>query len=502
MKDSSGLEVHVSAAEGFHLEESCFVAVKLGDVLKQGRYKPDRPYRFPPDNGPAPQKPRIGRIDLFKQIGSCRIEASAGEHEVWVESSDPSDKGQMMKLKLRVAVGKQGEPVVKSTEVKEKAEQARDARVYLKDSNIEEMLSDAVKAVLRERPDNARQFVVDHLLAKGSDMNLTSASVKPVQPPQPPLPPVSPQPQRSGGDFQLRPAQAQQRIKPQLAPIEGSESQPPLRPLPMQSPTDGYDILGSSPSRTPKDTEPAKAPAKPSPSSRKQPPEPEPPPADNKQAPEPLKKKAAQQEKEAPKEMEQKVEVKPGEQAETKQVPADAPVQAEAVRVKANHLLLGALQDGSLDKAVQKSQQAELVKNEPKQDSQVTEDGTTAGLDKKEIPQETQAAEEPVKGSARDKLQGLMSDALDDGNLDDIISNVAKETEENAKKVNQAALKVAHAKARASFAGAAHSGKLETALSSLRFIAGLEASRKKVQGSLAAAVKNGKLSDALNAASK
>jgi len=171
------------------------------------------------------KKPHVGRIDLFKQIGSCRIEASTGEHEVWVESTDPGEKGQMMKLKLKVAAGSPGvENKVSDSAAQVKADISQNAKAYLSHTNIEVLLSDAVKAMLRERPENPRQFVIDHL----------TQNVAPT-----PLPP-----QFEKGDLQLHPAQAQQKVNPKLAPIDSP-----------RAPMDGYDILGlSTPKSSSKDT--------------------------------------------------------------------------------------------------------------------------------------------------------------------------------------------------------------------------------------------------------
>lgn len=465
MRDDSGLELHVSAAKGFHLQDDCFVAVKLGDVLKQGRYRPDRPYRFPADSSPGPHKPRIGRIDLFKQIGSCRIEASAGEHEVWVESTDPRDRGQMMNLKLRVAVGKIGahpnslQPA-HAHAAKKEAESNQDGKVYLKDSNMEELLSNVVKAVLRERPQNPRQFMIDHLVKIG-DVSLPSsispALLEPMQRPQL----VPPQAQ-----FQQRSARTQQWMNQQLPPIEKSDSST-ARPQHMQCSTlkDGTEPSLKASPRISQETKACK------------------------------QSSMMERDKRYPQGKKESAELEDEVALHEKVVQEEKDLKDTAIR-----LLEGGVKDGSLLTALKDAHGEPFPKKDGKQEnlsaheienkeatrrllSGAMQDGSLLeALDSLETLKEAQR-EFVVKEDAscplefqnidpnqvRDHLQGLFIDAMEGGQLDDIIEDIKKKEREEqwGRTETKRDLEIVLSKTRASLAGAAHSGKLRTAMSSL-----------------------------------
>lgn len=163
----------MESAVGLNLNDDCFVAVKVGDELKQARFKPDRSYRFGTVDGS--KKPKSGRIDLFKQIGSCKIDACTGTQEVKLTSTDKADSG----VKLRVNI--QNDEKVTSPKGQVREDLTRSAKEYLKGHQVEEMLSEAVKAILKDRPADPRAFIVQYL-------NQGSESPTILEPPKPPAP--------------------------------------------------------------------------------------------------------------------------------------------------------------------------------------------------------------------------------------------------------------------------------------------------------------------------
>merc|ERR1719440_1475692 len=62
------MEVCVQAAAGCSMPTGTYVAVKVGDVLKQGRYEANRAYHFP-----QAERRRTAKVDVFKHVGSCVV---------------------------------------------------------------------------------------------------------------------------------------------------------------------------------------------------------------------------------------------------------------------------------------------------------------------------------------------------------------------------------------------------------------------------------------------
>lgn len=128
----------------------CFVAVRIGDHQKIGKYDPQRCYRFPSGCG------RAARVDLFRRVGGCRVDVVRDQRscDVPVTADDPSVDG--LRLSIDVAVPQVNEAQQISTPTKSKA-----ANTYLTLHGIEEMLHEAVTSLLREQPEDPRQFLVD-----------------------------------------------------------------------------------------------------------------------------------------------------------------------------------------------------------------------------------------------------------------------------------------------------------------------------------------------------
>lgn len=148
------MELRVEAADGFNLPTGCFVGVRVGDILKQGKYDPACCYRFP-----AVERQRSAKIDLYQHLGTCCAFVDSdyrSNTEVRVSCLDPSYPE--MRLKIHTKPGNTG----KQREVR-KMEVKKQARDYLGRHHIEERLSEAVKALLSSQPEDPTEFLCAHL---------------------------------------------------------------------------------------------------------------------------------------------------------------------------------------------------------------------------------------------------------------------------------------------------------------------------------------------------
>lgn len=164
------MEVRVQSADGYDVPPGCFVGVRVGDVLKQGRYEPSRSYHFP-----GLDRRRNAKIDIYRHVGSCIIALdpeATSTHEVKVSHTDPTTPA--MKLKVNVAASNAA-AAGKKREARTKAvkHQAQD---YLTKFNIEEKLSEAVKALLKEQPQDPTAFLCRHLVENANNLPASPVS--------------------------------------------------------------------------------------------------------------------------------------------------------------------------------------------------------------------------------------------------------------------------------------------------------------------------------------
>jgi len=152
------MELRVATAPGYSVPPGCFVGVRVGDVLKQGRYEPQRSYHFP-----TVDRRRNAKIDIYRHVGSCVLAVdpeAESTQDVDVCSNDPTFPAIKLNVNVQSASAvdnKEQRREEKTTMIKS---QAKD---YLAKNNIEEKLSMAVKALLKEQPENPTDFLCRYL---------------------------------------------------------------------------------------------------------------------------------------------------------------------------------------------------------------------------------------------------------------------------------------------------------------------------------------------------
>ncbi|CAJ1349630.1 unnamed protein product [Effrenium voratum] len=176
------MEIHVESPNADMLPKSCYVSVRVGEVLKQGRYEPKRAYNFP-----AIDRRRDVRVDVYQHVGSCLLAAepdSTSVHDVFATSTHPDFPA----MKFKVSVSTRSEEVQKS-KVDRATKMKGKAKEYLGSHRIEEKLSEAVKALLKEQPAEPLDFICKYLQGSKKEKSLAPvvsarASSQPVERPQ------------------------------------------------------------------------------------------------------------------------------------------------------------------------------------------------------------------------------------------------------------------------------------------------------------------------------
>mmetsp|Transcript_7859 Transcript_7859/g.22595 ORF Transcript_7859/g.22595 Transcript_7859/m.22595 type:complete len:301 (-) Transcript_7859:22-924(-) len=222
------MELQVECCEGTTLPQGCYVGVRVGDVLKQGRYEPKRSYHFPKAGR------RTAKIDIYHHVGSCSVQLDPeadSTHHVDVQSLDPA----FGPMSLNVSC------LVKATDVSKEKREAKavamkkEAKEYLAKHSIEDRLADVVKSLLKEQPADPTEFICRMLQqSKGNTAKPVATTPARVTEPTPTptvetpsaektAPALAPEPQR------LQPAQRAVPAAP--APVATQ----PLAPAPQPS---------------------------------------------------------------------------------------------------------------------------------------------------------------------------------------------------------------------------------------------------------------------------
>lgn len=152
------------------MPQDCFVSVRLGDVQKLSRLSATELAATHVFKFPQGSDRRIGRIEVFRRIGTCSVDVDPSRDGLREVSVNCSEAG-FGNLGFRVSVGTSGGATVsaksKTEATKGGCSKKRAAKDYVARHGLEVQLSDAMQAVLRERPENPTEF----LAAKLSQMS-------------------------------------------------------------------------------------------------------------------------------------------------------------------------------------------------------------------------------------------------------------------------------------------------------------------------------------------
>jgi len=153
-----------------NLGSDYYVSVRVGEVQKLSRVSPSRAYKFPAS---AVGQRKYGKIEIFKKVNSSAVGlTTSGNGDDVQEVNMKLDDDSI--VKFQVSVNAEGKPTAKAPQEKQPAKQEANPKVaaaksYLEKHNLEMRLSEAMQAVLREKPEDPATFVSE-MLAKSAGM--------------------------------------------------------------------------------------------------------------------------------------------------------------------------------------------------------------------------------------------------------------------------------------------------------------------------------------------
>lgn len=169
--------VHISleAIETSAVPKDLFISLRVGDVQKFAKAAASKTYKFP---AAAVGDRRYGKIEVYRRIGICSVmidpSTLQGAHEISVPLDDERlpnlkyrfnlDDGEAPVLPNSADKPTQESPVIDDKPLKDLHGRVKAAKEYLDKHQLEMRLSEAMQAVLRERPEDPGAFVASKLV--------------------------------------------------------------------------------------------------------------------------------------------------------------------------------------------------------------------------------------------------------------------------------------------------------------------------------------------------
>mmetsp|Transcript_101960 Transcript_101960/g.297361 ORF Transcript_101960/g.297361 Transcript_101960/m.297361 type:complete len:280 (-) Transcript_101960:221-1060(-) len=164
-----------------------YLSLRVGESQKFTKASSSRDYKFAKA---AVGDRRYAKMEIYKRVGVCSMcidkEKVEGTHEIAVPVDDSRlDDGQ---VRYRVTLDSvPGEHTVESRPpTRDLSSKAAAAREYLDKHQLEQRLSQAMQAVLRERPEDPAAFVAQKLLSGVGVMTKVDPEVQSSAPPKTP----------------------------------------------------------------------------------------------------------------------------------------------------------------------------------------------------------------------------------------------------------------------------------------------------------------------------
>ncbi|CAJ1362844.1 unnamed protein product, partial [Effrenium voratum] len=156
----TGMEIRIDALEGLATPKDTFVSMRIGDYQKQSRFGSSKTYRFPQMEDPH----AFARIEVFHRVGHLTVNLGNLQSNENVEV--PVDMPQLSSLPMKLVVQNDKAMFAKADKMKsEKAQSKRDeAQRYLAEHHVEEVIADAIREVIHEKPSDPHTFLSNQIL--------------------------------------------------------------------------------------------------------------------------------------------------------------------------------------------------------------------------------------------------------------------------------------------------------------------------------------------------
>lgn len=166
----AGMEIRIDSVEGQATPKDTFVSMRVGDYQKQSRFGSAKTYRFPQ----MEDEHRFARIEVFHRIGHLTVNLDNLPANEPVEV--PVDLPELKLLPMKLAI--LSDTVEPKTDQKAKQQKAKNkvdaAQKYLAEHHVEEVIADAIREVIHEKPSDPHAFlsaqILKHAAKKQAEM--------------------------------------------------------------------------------------------------------------------------------------------------------------------------------------------------------------------------------------------------------------------------------------------------------------------------------------------
>jgi len=160
------VDINLEAVDGDSLPKDLYLSLRVGEQQKFSKANNSgRTFKFA-----SPEDKRYGKLEIYRRVGVAAISLDTEKYQEAHELSVPVDDDRVAgrEVKYRFALGGNGSlptspKATAADPAKQVSQKVNLARDYLQKHQLEQRLSDAMQAVLRDQPDDPGAFLAQRL---------------------------------------------------------------------------------------------------------------------------------------------------------------------------------------------------------------------------------------------------------------------------------------------------------------------------------------------------
>lgn len=168
------VEITFDAVAAHAVPKDLYLSMRIGETQKFAKAHQSKIFKFP---GASVNERRWAKLEIYKRVGVCSLDVEPaklqGTHEVMVQVDDNRIADNMMKYHVNVSPSTGTKRSVYEEERLDSHGEAMNDKVlsahdYLDKYQLEQRISDAMRAVLRDRPEEDPGVLVANMLLSGA----------------------------------------------------------------------------------------------------------------------------------------------------------------------------------------------------------------------------------------------------------------------------------------------------------------------------------------------
>mmetsp|Transcript_87970 Transcript_87970/g.138885 ORF Transcript_87970/g.138885 Transcript_87970/m.138885 type:complete len:475 (+) Transcript_87970:75-1499(+) len=175
------MEVQIIPDQSQVLPKDLFVSVRLGAIKKQARFSGSQTLKFPDPGDCDDGSQFVGRVEILQRVGFASVDfsKSCGQLQSFSIECGALDSSPL-KLQMALSCNAPLDETLKSASEQKVRKRLDEAQRYMREHQLDNLLSESLRECIRERPKNPHCFLSAELVKRGAQLPPLSSPASPM----------------------------------------------------------------------------------------------------------------------------------------------------------------------------------------------------------------------------------------------------------------------------------------------------------------------------------